>query len=116
MTPQLLEDAVSLALEFDIPLHIHIAETAQEVEDHRKEYDMPPVPWLKKFGVFEAKTTAAHCVHLDDGEMRTFLHHKVGVAHNPSSNLKLSSGIAPINKMLEWAERRHRYRRRGQQQ
>ena len=101
VTPQLLEDAVSLALEFDIPLHIHIAETAQEVEDHRKEYDMPPVPWLKKFGVFEAKTTAAHCVHLDDGEMRTFLHHNVGVAHNPSSNLKLSSGIAPINKMLE---------------
>lgn len=101
VTPQLLEDAVSLALEFDIPLHIHIAETAQEVEDHRKEYDMPPVPWLKKFGVFEAKTTAAHCVHLDDGEMRTFLHHHVGVAHNPSSNLKLSSGIAPINKMLE---------------
>jgi len=101
VTPQLLEDAVSLALEYDVPLHIHVAETAQEVEDHRKEYGMPPVPWLKKLGVFEAKTTAAHCVHMDEGEMYTFLHHNVGVAHNPSSNLKLSSGIAPITKMIE---------------
>ncbi len=101
VTPELIEAAVSLALEFDVPLHIHIAETAQEVDDHRKEYDMPPVPWLKKLGVFEAKTTAAHCVHIDEGEMRTFQHYNVGVAHNPSSNLKLASGIAPVKKMLD---------------
>ncbi|MGC9356953.1 MAG: amidohydrolase family protein [Anaerolineae bacterium] len=101
VTSQLLEDAISLALEFDVPLHIHIAETAQEVEDHRKEYGMPPVPWLKKIGVFEAKTTAAHCVHLDKGELNTFTHYNVGVAHNPSSNLKLASGIAPITQMLD---------------
>jgi len=101
VTSELLEGAVSIALEFDIPLHIHIAETAQEVEDHRKQHGMPPVPWLKKLGVFEAKTTAAHCVHVDEGEMRTFLHHNVGVAHNPSSNLKLSSGFAPIAQMWE---------------
>ncbi len=101
VTPEILEGAVSLALEYDVPLHIHIAETAQEVEDHRKEYGMPPVPWLKKLGVFEAKTTAAHCVYLDEGEMYTFRNHNVGVAHNPSSNLKLASGIAPIARMLE---------------
>ena len=101
VTPKLLEDAVSLALEFDAPLHIHVAETAQEIEDHRQEYGMPPVPWLKKLGVFETKATLAHCVHLDEGEMRTLTHYNVGVAHNPSSNLKLASGIAPINKMLQ---------------
>ncbi|MBN1261792.1 MAG: amidohydrolase family protein [Anaerolineae bacterium] len=101
ITPELLEAAVSLVLEFDVPLHIHIAETAQEVEDHRKEFGMPPVPWLKKLGVFEAKTTAAHCVHVDEGEIQTFAHHNVGIAHNPSSNLKLASGIAPISRMLE---------------
>lgn len=100
VTPELLEGAISLALEFDIPLHIHVAETAQEVEDHRREYGMPPIPWLKKLGVFETKATAAHCVHLDEGEMRTLLHHNVGVAHNPSSNLKLSSGVAPVTQML----------------
>lgn len=101
VTPDLLEEAVALALEFDVPLHIHVAETAQEVEDHRKEHNMPPVPWLKKLGVFEAKVTAAHCVHLDDGEILTLEHHDVGVAHNPSSNMKLASGIAPVARMLE---------------
>lgn len=101
VTPELIEGAVDLALEFDAPLHIHIAETAQEVEDHRKEYNMPPVPWLKKLRVFETKATAAHCVHLDEGEMHTLQHYNVGVSHNPSSNLKLASGIAQVDKMLK---------------
>jgi len=101
VTPELLEAAVQMALEFDVPLHIHIAETAQEVEEHRKAHDMPPVPWLKKLGVFETKTTAAHCVHLDEGEMRTLEHYGAGIAHCPSSNMKLASGVAPIARMLE---------------
>ncbi|MGC9467108.1 MAG: amidohydrolase family protein [Anaerolineae bacterium] len=101
VTPELLEAAVEMALEFDVPLHIHIAETAQEVQDHRDRYGMPPVPWLKKLGIFEAKTTAAHCVHVDEGEIRTLAHHHVGVAHNPSSNMKLASGAAPVSRMLE---------------
>ena len=100
-TAELLRACAQLALEFDVPLHIHIAETAQEVEEHRAEYGMPMVPWVKKQDVFEAKVTAAHCVHLDEGEMHTLLHHGVGVAHNPTSNLKLASGIAPVVRMLE---------------
>ncbi len=100
VTPELLEAAVTLALENNIPLHIHVAETEQEVQDHLKEYGVRPVPWLKRLGVFEAKTTAAHCVHINESEMRTFLHYQVGVAHNPSSNLKLASGIAPVAQML----------------
>jgi len=100
-TPELLRDCAQLALEFDVVLHIHVAETAHEVEDHRTEYGMPVVPWLKKQGIFEAKAIAAHCVHLDDEEMRTLQRHGVGVAHNPTSNLKLASGIAPVVRMLE---------------
>jgi len=100
VTPALMEDAVSLALEYDVPLHIHVAETAQEIENHRKEYGMPIVPWLERLGVFEAKTTIAHGVHLDEDECRTLLRYNVGVAHNPSSNMKLASGIAPIASML----------------
>ncbi len=100
-TAELLQACAQMALEFDVPLHIHIAETAQEVEEHRAEYGMPMVPWVKKQNVFEAKVTAAHCVHLDDGEMHTLLHHGVGVAHNPTSNLKLASGFAPVVRMLE---------------
>ncbi|HEY73624.1 MAG TPA: amidohydrolase [Thermoflexia bacterium] len=100
-TADLLRACGELAREFDVPLHIHIAETAQEAENHRAEHGMPIVPWVKKLGVFEAKVTAAHCVHIDEGEMRTLLHHGVGVAHNPTSNLKLASGFAPVVRMLE---------------
>jgi 5-methylthioadenosine/S-adenosylhomocysteine deaminase len=56
---------------------------------------------VKKQGLFEAKVIAAHCVHIDTGEMRTLLHARAGVSHNPSSNLKLASGFAPVMKMLE---------------
>lgn len=98
---EILKATRDLALEFDVPLHIHISETAQEVEAMRKDKGMPVVPFVKKQGVFEAKTMAAHCVHIDEGEMRTLEHANVGVAHNPSSNLKLASGIAPVTRMLE---------------
>ncbi|MCC7129571.1 MAG: amidohydrolase [Anaerolineae bacterium UTCFX2] len=100
-TEEILRLTAELAAEFDVPLHTHIAETAQEVESARDEYGMPVVPYVKKIGLFETKALAAHCVHIDEGEMNTLLHHNVGVAHNPSSNLKLASGFAPVTKMLE---------------
>ncbi len=100
-TEDILRACAELAVEFDVPLHIHIAETAQEVEDSRREHGMPVVPWVKKQGVLEAKVLAAHCVHIDAGEMRTLRNAGAGVAHNPTSNLKLSSGIAPVKQMLE---------------
>ncbi|MBI5715616.1 MAG: amidohydrolase family protein, partial [Chloroflexi bacterium] len=100
-TPEILRACSALAQEFDVPLHTHISETAFEVDNMRKENGMPVVPWIKKHGVLEAKVLAAHCVHIDAGEMRTFKNANVGVAHNPTSNLKLSSGIAPVVKMLE---------------
>jgi 5-methylthioadenosine/S-adenosylhomocysteine deaminase len=100
-TPEILKASAELAIEFDVPLHIHISETAFEVEIMRNENGMPVVPYIKKQGVLEAKVIAAHCVHIDTGEMRTLIHAKAGVAHNPSSNLKLASGFAPVQKMLE---------------
>jgi 5-methylthioadenosine/S-adenosylhomocysteine deaminase len=99
-TPDILEACAKLALEFDVPVHIHIAETQAEVDDWREEYDMPVVPWIKKLGLLEPKVIAAHCVHIDEGEMHTLEHAQAGVAHNPSSNLKLASGFAPVNQML----------------
>jgi 5-methylthioadenosine/S-adenosylhomocysteine deaminase len=100
-TPEILRAAALLAVEFDVPLHTHISETALEVENMRADQGMPVVPYLKKQGLLEAKVLAAHCVHIDEGEMRTLLHAGAGVAHNPSSNLKLGSGVAPVRKMLE---------------
>ena len=100
-TPEILRATAQLAVEFDVPLHTHIAETALEVENMRRENGMPVVPYVKKQGLFDAKVLAAHCVHIDEGEMRTLMHAGAGVAHNPSSNLKLASGFAPVQKMLE---------------
>lgn len=100
-TPEILKATAELAVEFDVPLHTHLSETAFEVENMRNENNMPVIPFVKKQGLFEAKVLAAHCVHIDDGEIRTLQHYNAGVAHNPSSNLKLASGFAPVAKMLD---------------
>jgi 5-methylthioadenosine/S-adenosylhomocysteine deaminase len=100
-TPEILKACTEMALEYDVPLHTHIAETFQEVEDWREAYAMPVVPWVKKIGLLDAKVIAAHCVHIDDGEIHTLEHAGTGVVHNPSSNLKLASGFAPVSEMLE---------------
>ena len=100
-TPEILRQTAALAAEYDVPLHTHIAETAIEVENMRAENGMPVVPYIKKHQLFDAKVIAAHCVHIDEGEMHTLYHNRAGVAHNPSSNLKLASGFAPVSRMLE---------------
>ncbi len=100
-TEDILRATTELAIEFDVPLHTHIAETALEVENSREAYDMPVVPYIKKHGLLEAKVLAAHCVHIDNGEIGTLHRSGAGVAHCPSSNLKLASGFAPISKMIE---------------
>jgi len=100
-TAEILQACSALAVEFDVPLHTHISETLLEVENSRKERGMPVVPWVKKQHLLEAKLLAAHCVHIDEGEMRTLKNAGAGVAHNPTSNLKLASGVAPVVKMLD---------------
>lgn len=100
-TEDILRATSELAVEFDVPLHTHLAETLLEVENSRAEHDMPVIPYAKKQNLFEAKLLAAHCVHIDEGEIHTLFHHGAGVAHCPSSNLKLASGAAPVSEMLE---------------
>ena len=100
-TDDILRATAELAVEYDIPLHTHLAETAMEVENSRAENDMPVIPYVKKNNIFDAKVLAAHCVHVDEGELHTLHHHGAGVAHCPSSNLKLASGAAPVSKMLK---------------
>jgi 5-methylthioadenosine/S-adenosylhomocysteine deaminase len=99
-TAEILQACAALAVEFDVPLHTHISETLLEVENARRDFGMPVVPWIKRQNLLEAKVLAAHCVHIDEGEMRTLKNAGAGVAHNPTSNLKLASGIAPVPLML----------------
>jgi 5-methylthioadenosine/S-adenosylhomocysteine deaminase len=100
-TAEILRACADLACEFGVPLHTHLAETALEVEQSRKEHGMPVVPWVSKQRLFDARVLAAHCVHIDEGEIRTLKDAGAGVAHNPTSNMKLGSGVAPVATMLE---------------
>src|SRR6185503_3470522 len=82
-------------------LRTHLSETTFEVDQSRQEHGMPVIAWVKKNRLFDARVLAAHCVHVDDGEIRALEAAGAGVAHNPTSNLKLGSGIAPAIRMLE---------------
>ena len=99
-TTEILRASAELACEFDVPLHTHLAETTFEVEQSRREHGMPVIPWVRKNRLFDARVLAAHCVHVDEGEIRTLKDSGAGIAHNPTSNLKLGSGVAPVAKML----------------
>jgi 5-methylthioadenosine/S-adenosylhomocysteine deaminase len=100
-TEEILQASTALAVEFNVPLITHIAETALEVENSYRDFGMPVVSYVEKHKLFDAQVIAAHCVHIDENEMHILHRHNAGVVHNPTSNLKLASGIAPISKMLE---------------
>lgn len=95
-----MKRAVSLSKEAGTIIHIHHSETADEDKIVREKYGMNPTEYLLKAGVLERPTLAAHCVYMSDSDIDIFAKKNVSVAYNPQSNMKLSSGIAPISKML----------------
>ncbi|XWX05187.1 amidohydrolase family protein [Aggregatilineales bacterium SYSU G02658] len=100
-TVETLKKSRDIAIEFERPLMIHIAETRREVDDNLAETGKTVVPWVKDTGLLEVDgVIMAHCVHVDEHEMRIMHKYDVSVAHCPSANLKLASGIAPIAHML----------------
>lgn len=97
---ELLQRVREAALAQDIPVHIHISETLQEVQDSFAARGASPVQHLERLGLFDCRVVAAHCVHLDDADMATLIDRQVGIAHCPGSNLKLGNGFAPIPDLL----------------
>lgn len=96
-----LREVIALAVTEDIPLHIHLAETKEEVVKIRERYGMTPTEYLEEAGMFEqAHVLLAHGVHLNRRDIGRLKGMRGGVAHNPVSNLKLGCGIAPITEML----------------
>ena len=100
-TPELLLACADLARAFDVPLHTHVSETKLEADNSVNQNHMSVVTWLEQHGILDTKLLAAHCVHIDEEDMFSLRRAGAGVAHCPSSNLKLASGIAPIPQMLK---------------
>jgi len=97
---QTLRAARSLANRYGKPLILHLSETKRENDDTVAKRGASPTKILDSLGMFEGRTVAAHGVWLDDDDLRVLKAKGVGVAHCPSSNMKLSSGVAPVVKML----------------
>ncbi|MBL8397706.1 MAG: TRZ/ATZ family hydrolase [Candidatus Accumulibacter sp.] len=87
---------LTLAEQIDLPIHLHIHETRQEIDDSRQRFGMRPIERLRQLGLLSPALIGVHAVHLEADEIERLAAHGCSVAHCPSSNLKLASGIAPI--------------------
>ena len=87
--------------ELDINIHIHLHETILEIEDSIEKYGITPIQRLNNLGIIGPSMIAAHCVHLNERDLSILTSNKVNIVHNPSSNMKLGSGIADVTKMLK---------------
>jgi 5-methylthioadenosine/S-adenosylhomocysteine deaminase len=90
-----------LAEELDLPIHCHVHETRGEIEQGVAQHGVRPLERLRRLGIVGPRLIAVHCVHLDESELDLMARQNVSVAHCPSSNLKLASGIAPVAAMRE---------------
>lgn len=98
---ELLIKVRELANKFDVPIHIHVSETEKELEDIIEDKGKRPFEYLNDIGFLNNDVLAAHAVWLNENEMNIIKEKEVKISHNPVSNMKLASGIAPVNRMLE---------------
>jgi 5-methylthioadenosine/S-adenosylhomocysteine deaminase len=97
----LLETYVSRARDVGVPIHYHANETEDEVDPIVDERGVRPLAFADDLGMLESGDFIAHAVHVDETEIELLADRDVGVAHCPASNMKLASGIAPVQPMLD---------------
>lgn len=100
VSASLMQACRALANKYDAPMLIHLSETKRENEEIQTKYGMSPVQWLDSLGALTGRTLAAHGVWVDEADIRILQNRQVGLAHCPSSNMKLASGISPVLKYL----------------
>jgi cytosine/adenosine deaminase-related metal-dependent hydrolase len=101
VTTRLMEESAALARTLGLQLHTHLAETIEEDAYCRELFDCTPVEYLDRVGWIADDVWCAHCVHLSDADVTSFGRAGVGVAHCPTSNLRLGAGVAPVRAMLD---------------
>src|ERR1700688_2690203 len=94
-----IQDAAALARKYHAPLLMHVSEMKKEWEDSEKANGMSPVQYLDKIGVLGPDLVAAHCIFVDEADRKLLAEKKVGCVHNPSSNMMIASGVAPVPEM-----------------
>ena len=99
--PDFLRRVAEAAKARKADVHIHLSETKGEVDDCLKNYGKTPMEIMEDTGIFDCGTLGAHCVWLSDKDIEIMAKHNVRVAHNPGSNMKLASGIAPVPQLLK---------------
>lgn len=100
-SPPVLRRCFDLAERCDVPLIVHVSENEAEVDEILKRYGRRPVAHLESLGILSPRLIADHCVALDDHDMVLLAERGVQVVHNPESNMKLASGVAPVPRLLE---------------
>jgi 5-methylthioadenosine/S-adenosylhomocysteine deaminase len=100
-SPGYLREILAEAERLGCWLHVHVAETEREVAESRERLGLTPVQHLAELGCFRVPFVAAHAIYIDETDRRLLREGGVSVAHNPSSNLKLANGIAPVAALLE---------------
>ncbi|WP_407454948.1 amidohydrolase family protein [Methanobrevibacter sp.] len=98
---ELLIKVRELADEYGMGIHIHVSETEKEINDSLDEKGLRPFEYLDEIGLLGPDVVAAHCVWLSDSEIEIIKRNNVKISHNPCSNMKLASGIAPVSKLIE---------------
>ncbi len=98
---ELLIKVRELADEYNMGIHIHVSETQKEINDVSEEKGLRPFEYLDKIGFLGPDVVAAHSVWLSDEEIEIIKKNNVKISHNPCSNMKLASGIAPVSKLIE---------------
>ena len=101
VTGRLLEESAELARRLGLPLHTHLAETVEEDAYCRDLYGCSPVEYLEGLGWLAGDVWCAHCVHLSERDVARFAETGTGVAHCPTSNLRLGAGVAPVRELLD---------------
>ena len=101
VTARLMEESAVLARRLGLQLHTHLAETVEENSYCRELFGCTPVEYLERVGWIADDVWCAHCVHLSEDDVRAFGRAGVGVAHCPTSNLRLGAGVAPVRELLD---------------
>ena len=96
-----LRKIASIAREYNMPIHIHLSETKFENDQCMKKYGQSPTRVFEEWGIFDCRTIAAHGVYLSDEDLKILSEKKVSIVHNPTSNLKLSSGILDVKRLMD---------------